>query len=384
MKRKLLIGILSFLVLASAQAFADIPGETASGTDIAATGTMCSLNFTDSGHTTMPTVNVPTIDIIVASMYGWDFLANLPDWNYTTAGKPLTYMYIVTNEGNVTNGNYGAALNMSPGGATGFTGIGWSVAYTSDANASGGTPGNLTSAYPQNTAGWDSPQNYANGESRRIWITVTPSSLNSQSPDGSYLMITMEAGSGLGVSSGYGYYFGANSITYGGTRDATDITYTCIQTSVMNLSRSAIVDAPITANGKYTGGAHDAVPGAVITYTIMTSNDGSANALSNIIIDKVPANTWICHVGAYSGNQSTVPNVNITAAQPNAWGWTAYYTTSSSPNMTFGYIGTDWTTISAVPVDLHTRSDIKYVKWEKPTVTSTEDARTLTWGVTIR
>jgi hypothetical protein len=371
MKKILLLGILAALILFPAAVFADNPLDTASGVLITAEGRFCTLSYTDSGSILKPTAEATTITIAVLPMYGFDGLTTTPTLQATTPGTARTYNYTITNEGNNSD-TFGLKYTVT---YTGCAGTGWLVEICRASD-------NFVLANTQNTIGV-SP---SVGEDANwgFYVRVTPSSVPTNAPNGSFATVTVTATTAARPA---GEYYGANGITYGGTSEASNTTITTIETSVMTMTRVATVDAPRTAGGKYTGGAHDAVPGAVITYTITTSNEGSANALS---VDKVPSNTWIAHVNEGT-SWGTVPNVTITAPSPDATGWTAYYTTAASPNFTYGYIGgTQWVTIAAVgavaPTDMTATSHTfdTYVKFEKAIVTATEDTRKLNWGVTIR
>jgi hypothetical protein len=385
MKTKLLLVIILLVALVAGRAFADVPLETAAGVIITADGTACNLNYTDGGGVSNPQVTTTSINTVVAAMYGFDLLANLPDWNYTTAGKGLTYNYIVTNESN-TYSPCSVKYYVTPIGPSGFNGTNWTVSITEEGGYSylsytGPFSGTYTSLAHSLTNGANQNKNMRDN----VYLNVTPSSNASESPDGSYLVVTLEVYASLTPA---GVYFGANSITYGGTSDSTDLTDTCIHTSVMTMTRVTTVDAPRTASGQYTGGAHDAVPGAVVTFTMSVSDEGSVSAQNVQIIDKVPyvggsMTTWLCHVGAGLGFQGSVPNVTITAPSPDATGWRSYYSIYSTPMTDYGYIGPQWVTVDAWPAYINS-SQAMWVKFEKDTVTPAEGTKKINWGVTIR
>jgi uncharacterized repeat protein (TIGR01451 family) len=379
-----LFALIFILVCAFASvSFADIPNETTAGTVITADGTACSLKFTDLSNSPKSTVIVGTKEVVVAAMYGWDVIENLPDLTYTTPSQPLMFTYIITNEGNSGDSWYVGGWVFATG-AAGFVGTGW-VSYVSIEGSTGqwnsyagGTPTQYS--LPSNTF----MPTMTKGQTLKVYQLIFPSTVEGQSPDGAILNITTES---VSYNTPIGVYYGADGIAYGGVFISTDETAACIQTSKMSLTRIATVDAPKTASGKFTGDAHAAVPGAVITFTIITSNDGSSNATKVCIIDKVPAQTLAAHMGATG--TTTIPNVNITAAAPNASGWNYYYSTQSSPSFTYDAI-TGWTTIAALPKSLTVESgsgatsNVTYVRFDKLTVLPTEDAKTFTWGVTIR
>jgi uncharacterized repeat protein (TIGR01451 family) len=369
MKKALLLVIVALMFIPVA-AFADNPLDSQYSPNrvvITAEGFQNVLRYTDTGNATKDAIMTSTIEVKVDPMYGFDALANLTDLNKTTPTIPLTYVYLITNEGNATD-TIRVRMNI-----TLVSGANWTYKVTEEGNATSivtanGTWGNLTALGEDST--------------RLIYLTVTPSILQSESSNGAYAVVTLEANT---QSTPAGVYYGANGFVYGGTFEATDLTITSIETSVMNMTRVATVDAPKGATGKFTGDAHAAVPGAVITYTITVSNEGGSDAKNVSIVDKVPpVNTTAAHVGATASEIGT--NVTITAAGDNAIGWTAYFSSIASPNLTAFGPGTDWTTIGATPVTrtLTLDANVSYVKWEKVTVQPTEDAKTLTWGVTIR
>ena len=383
-----------FVFLLCSYSFAFAPNETPAGTDIYSDKYTNTLIYTDPVGTLKPTAYSFTIETFVASIFGFDAVANLPDWNYTTPGVPITYVYYVTSESNTSN-YYDAngRLGYNVGGVAGFNGAGWSIKCSTEVNA--GFTQNLSNVPPPNVMFGIDPDPYAYaGQTRRLYVTVYPSSLESQSPDGSYVAATTEVWQAGGLSP-YGIYLGANGYSYGGYDGQYDtpgdLTFTCIHTSVMQMSRTATIDAPIiytsNANAQLGGNhSHDGVPGAVITFVITYSNTSSAVAKNILVMDKVPASTEAAHVNAYYTSQAGLPNVTITASAPNAPAtWAAYYSTSATPGQGYGNL-TGWVTINAnlAPSSFATGSGIKYIKWEKSLVPTGEANKTLNWGVTIR
>lgn len=360
MKKALLLAFVAALLLSPVVAFADNL-DTVTGTPITAEGQNNFMRYTDAGGAPKDIVSTESITTVVMPMYGFGGLFD-PDPSHqqvTTPGVPKTYTYVISNEGNDSD-TYTLSTHVTQmAGATG-----WTIAIL---NSDGITP---MSSIGLSEDGSDN-----------ILVKVTPGSLPSQAPNGSYVVVTLEAST---AKTPVGVYLGANGISYGGTSDAINATVTTIETSVMTLSRTATVDAPTTyiSNG---GGAHDAVPGAVITYTIMVSNEGSSYANNVIIVDKVPTSTEAAHMGATAAGQDGLTHVTITVPQVNpAAGWSAYFSTLDSPDTTYG-APSGWTSITAVPTSFATGSGITYVKYEKQTVEAvTEMAKTLTWGVMIR
>jgi uncharacterized repeat protein (TIGR01451 family) len=381
--KKLFVLMAVLLFTLSAKVYADNPNDTPWNTTITADGSSCTLKYTDNSNSQKTNLFTATIETLVAPMYGFDYIENLTDWNYLAPADAIAYTHRLTIEGNANDQSVNFRLNVTATGAAGFDGTGWMMMVTYE--GSGGWLGPLYGPYSPQYSGTLPNTVFDEDSSMSFTVRVFPSSDPAQSPDGASLVVTLEVYYN-GVTPA-GTYYGANWLKYGGTFESSDMFVTCIKTSVMQLTRIATVDAPKTASGKFTGDAHAAVPGAVITYTMIVSNDGSGNATNVTIIDKVPAKTLAAHVGATG--TATIPNVNITAAAPNAVGWNSYYSTQASPSLTYGDI-TGWTTIAALPKSLTVEagsgatSNVTYVRFDKLTVLPTEDAKTLTWGVTIR
>ncbi len=188
-----------------------------------------------------------------------------------------------------------------------------------------------------------------------------------------------------------GQYTGANGLTYGGTSEVISVSTYSISKPVMVVTRTSTVDAPKSAVG-YAGDSHDAVPGSCITYTIDYSNTGNESAYDVILVNKLPNNTTLGHFN----EDSDTSYVIITASQGAAAGWTISYSTDSSPTTEYGDTG-DWTQIGMLAggaerypgsgvlyFNTSNQFNATYVKWEKPTVATTEDNKTLTWGAIIR
>jgi uncharacterized repeat protein (TIGR01451 family) len=189
------------------------------------------------------------------------------------------------------------------------------------------------------------------------------------------------------ASTPVGQYTGANGLTYGGVGSSSNILYYSILKPVLTLTRTSTVDAPIVNNPVgYTGGIHDAVPGSIITYSLSSSNTGNISAESVIIVDMVPANTYLAHVNV-SGSTT---NVNITPSAGTG-GWTVSYSTLDNPNKSYG-VTTGWTLLGSSPPypsssTTYSYSDGPYnAKWLKFEMVSfqAETAHSITWGATIR
>jgi uncharacterized repeat protein (TIGR01451 family) len=216
-------------------------------------------------------------------------------------------------------------------------------------------------------------------------VKVNP--LVANSPDGSYIEVftTFET-----TSTPAGTYEGANSLWYGGTSEARDYSKYLVEAPEIVMSRVSTSDAPAA----YTGNDRDYVPGAVVTFTITYTNEGSGAAREVILIDKIPtldgtSGTNLAHVNG-SGNHG---NVVLTSANGTATGWTVSYSTITNPAMTYGATA-DWSSIGTVTGNQYPSAsglyetgsseyDAVWIKWEKSTVEAAEDG-TVVWGVTIR
>jgi uncharacterized repeat protein (TIGR01451 family) len=404
MKIKTLVFSLSLIALSSFSAFADNPLDTTAGNIVTAEGTANVMRYTDTGNSTKDAIRTSTIEVIVDAMYGVDPLDSasaVPAVNYVHPGTILTYSYLLTNEGNAAFTPY-VAIRSSKNWYGSLPTAYWQWYITQE--------GDATQYYICNelytSAGFAAKMTTIEEDAtRKIYLNVVIQNIQNQTTlTGNYLSLTLEVFNNFQTMPSlqpYGLYYGANGYQYAaGTLEGVDgldggiyVAHGCvmisIETSAMTISRVATVDSPKAAGGKFTGDPHAAVPGAIITYTIMTSNEGNGDAKNVVIIDKVPLvggafATNLCHIGAGAGSQGTIPNVNITALPPTATGWHAYYSSYFAPMTDYGYIGSQWITADSWPVDLHTDTSAMWVKFEKATLSATEDAKTLTWGVTIR
>jgi len=368
MKKIFFLALVIGLLLTPGIAFA-VASDTRTGTGITAEGTLNMMTYTDLKGAAKPPVSSETLTTWVTSEYG---LAAFPDRSDQFISPPETayYYYSLTSEGN-NDDTYTVTCEISFGG--GITGTFWYV--TVEGGTDGVTYGTVLANLDSVTKEYQAAKPVTEDQIYYYRITVKPYDNLTYSPDGAFVLVTFE---GSTAKIPVGYYTGANGNSYGGLASSSDATVTQISTAKMVMSRVATVDAPV----KFTGGTHEAVPGAIITYTIMTSNEGSVPAQNVIIVDKVPNNTSGECVGCGSGKQDGVTNVGITAAPPNATGWSASTTTEASPNKTYGAAG--WTLVTFEAAGPYTiGSDVKWIKFEKQTVEASEDRKTLTWGVVI-
>jgi uncharacterized repeat protein (TIGR01451 family) len=359
MKKALLFAFMAALLLVPTVAFA-LDSDTASGVLITAPGTENLLQYKDVGMVLQPTAESSTITVEVTAMYG--LREPLADYGtvVTTAGLVKTYDYIITNEGNNSSTfTISVDATLSNGANT------WTVELYDGSNL-------LVSR--TSTGVISTTEVLTEDEDRLLTVKVTPNSDPTKSPNGSYTTAVFRAST---ANTPVGYYLGANANQYGGAASASDSAITTIESSVMTITRTATVDSP-TAYITNGGGAHDAVPGAVITYKINYNNTGASSAESVIIIDKVPNDTTAGHMMGASG---TLTNVTITSLPTSSTGYSVYYSTSATPSRDYGN-ATGWTSTS-VGTDLHGISGITYVKFEKASVAVAE-TKDLTWGVIIK
>jgi uncharacterized repeat protein (TIGR01451 family) len=354
MKKLLLIGFAAVLLLVPVASFA-VGTDTASGTLITAEGGNNVLNYKDLGGNTMPTASTTTIETTVTAMYGIAFpsIADPGDQS-TDPNVAVYYIYRVRNDGNNSD-----VIKLTTGdfGYTGTQGTDWAKVFILDINNNGTRNTEDTLEVTELSVTEDAD--------RYFFLKITPSTNAKAASTGS---VTTTASTENGP---VGIYTGANSNSYGGLLSDTDETITTIKAPSLTMTRVATVDAPTA----YTGDVHDAVPGAVITYTINYINGGATSAESVIIVDKVPNDVTGLHIGS-----NEAANVDITAVLPTAGGWKAYYSIATT-HFTYGYIGTEWVTVETGTYVISTSST--YVKWEKASVPAAEN-KTLTWGVVIK
>jgi uncharacterized repeat protein (TIGR01451 family) len=374
------IGILGFVFLllgsvAEAQSFTATgnPGDTAAGVVITAEASDQTLNYTDINGNPKPEVTPASdIEITVLPVYGFS-TADLPDMS-------LFVEEVVTNEGYVTNeGNVSDTYTIYYSCNFDNDGAGtWTVNIRKVSDDS--LIGTLTSGSPSTNESVPVAEDSHYG----YYHEVTGPSSALGAP-GDYIVVTTSRET---TSTPTGEYTGANGLTYAGLGYQSDDTTYSIDKPLLVITRTSTVDAPV-AGGAYSGGDHDKVPGSVITYTLTYSNEGNVAANNVILIDKIPANTNLAHF-----NQDGGTYVVITAAEGTGT-WEASYSTVGSPNTDYGNTG-DWTFVGTVEPgtsfpagDLYEYTDgavftATWVKWEKSSIPTDEDNKTLTWGVTIR
>ncbi|MFA4906282.1 MAG: hypothetical protein WC645_07240 [Candidatus Margulisiibacteriota bacterium] len=352
------------------------PDDTLSGTVITALATQETLDYSDvNGNAkTQVTPSTGNINITVLPVYGFSAGA-LADRNLYK-GQTVTNYAGITNEGNASD-NYTLTFagNFTAAGAGTWT---INIRRASDNSLLGVlTAGSTTTSEVRSVA--------EDGEFQYYHQITSPSGGDA----GANIVITTTATTG---STPVGQYTGANGLTYGGVGTFTDTATYTIATPLLTLTRTATTDAPKANNPVgYSGGIHDIVPGAIITYTLTYSNTGNSSGESVVLVDKVPPNTNLAHINQ-TGNTT---NVNITVAQGNSSGWAVYYSTQDSPQKDYGN-STGWTSLGTLTTSTTTFPssntyvsgnapwNATWVKWEKQYVDQADDGKTLTWGVTVR
>jgi len=352
--------LLILLVCAAACAQASLrtgnPYDTPTGTPLTAEGAYNPTSY-QNANTTVETLYGATIEATVTTEAGYS-LSSSPDWSsvqYSTPGSAITWNVTVYNEGNTpfTFNMTKSGINYHSSGSSN-----WDAYFTEG----GPHESSINTLVPDNNT-------------ISFSFTISPSPVESESPDGSRGSVTLTTGTGF-TTPGTPYYTGVNTLTYGDHTSAVEYNEVDILAPVMSLLRTQEVDAPMT----YTGGRHDAVPGSVITYTIAYHNIGAASATDVIIVDKVPLNTEGYHINK-TGPQT---DVTIEASQGDASGWSVFYSTTTPTSFAYGNYD-NWTPLGTITTiqSWELPSGATYVKWEKSPVPSTE-SRSLTWGVTIK
>ncbi len=370
------ICLLGFVNMAQAVTFATTgnPTDTATSTNIIAPATIETLAYQALNLTQMPTASAGSdISHIVTSEYGYSGPGAPPDLS-VNPGDIVFHYYAVTNEGNANMPIVFHHLYNKFGG-----GSGWTVEFYLN--------GSLTRTLVAGVISTDATTLNDDLDSLYYYRVVVPG----DAANNASVSITSTVDSASTPVSPTGYT-GANSFTYGGKGTNTDIVNDSVSAPLISLTRSSTIDAPSI----YAGGRRDAVPGAVVTFTMNYNNTGAASAENVVLVDKVPVNTKIAHVNT----TGVTTNVTISAAQGNATGWVVKYSTLDSPSKVYGNTA-DWSFANGGTIGTLTAGNemfpgggatyqtadapynAKWIKWEKLYVAPAEN-KTLTWGVTIR
>lgn len=304
-------------------------------------------------------------------------------------GDTVYHIYIVTNEGNADDDYTIRSHFTQEAGAKNWRVELWG--YDALPPSGGSAVSTLTAC----TVDLQTVTVNDNSDKLFYYKVIVPTSV-SDAPDGSRIMLTCTSETKL---TPVGQYTGGNEFQYGGYADYRDYTTDEVSAPDIKMTRNAIIDAP--TEGAYQGGDNDPVPGAVITYTITYSNEGSGTAYNCIIVDKIPTNSaWstnLAHVNVGTGNNPTRDTVTISVARGTGLIWEVAYSTNSAPSKDYSNTS-DWThlvTIDAVtdyyPVgtDLITHGttgfDAKWIRFRSlSNVAPNTLNQTIVWGVTIR
>ena len=384
--KKILLALLFTLIggvlLFQGLALADT-GDVPSGTIITSEGYENYLDYKDAAFNPKATIYGDTIEATVLAIYGLSGPGTPVD-QFTEPSVAVYYTYQIFNEGNESD-TY--SLSTSSATYNGSYGDAWTFNIIRDDDQDG-VANDSDTITDEVTISEDG--------SAYFFVKVTPSS---NAGDGSWGEVTVTSTTSATPN---GQYTGANANIYGGPAYVDDTSRTNIDAPSLVMSTSTLVDAPNTYTG---GGANEAVPGAVITYTITYTNEGNAEGRDAIIKQKIPlfGTSEAGHVnvtGTKTGDD--LANVTIAAAQSTAVTtevyWHVYYSTFESPTPT-GYDGSNanhgnWVLLGPITSDSVSqwwadstpalpRATTRWLKWEVGTIEAGAD-KMLTFGVIIR
>ena len=371
-------GLIIFQGVAAAQP--NTPTDVPAGTIITAEGYDVYINYKDTALNPKAPIYGTTLEATVLPIYGLSGPGTPAD-QYTEPSVGVYYQYLIYNEGNDSDV---IKLNLGTASYNGSYGDAWTFEIIRDDDQNG---------IADDTDTVTDEVLLSEDGNAYFFVKVTPSA---NAGDGSSGTVQVTASS---ESTPAGEYIGANANIYGGPQYVTDESTTYLNAPVMTFTKTATVDAP----GTYiSGGDHDAVPGAVITYTNTYSNEGNADASSLLIKEEIPifGTTEAAHVNITDTiGAGNIDNVTISAPQSTAYTytsakWTAYYSTFESPSPS-DYSGAgathgDWVLLGILAgngVFYHDptlpRTTTRWIKFENTTVEAGEYG-TLTWGVVIR
>jgi uncharacterized repeat protein (TIGR01451 family) len=369
------VGIALILVApkGSAQSFTATGNDqdNPSGETISILATQETLDYIDANSNASSTQPADNLSYVVSPEYGFSGIGDVTD-QIVVLGELVTHEdWGITNEGN-TDDTYQVTFLYSTTEASN-----WTVEVWENNNGSLVTTLVPETPYVANPPVLDNSDKFYN-------MRVEVPDNEQDAPNNSSILIIVTAETS---NSPYGEYPGGNAYTYAGKNISSDEVSDSLSAPILTLTRVTTIDAPKV----YSGTHYDPVPGAIITFTMTYSNEGSATAESVVLIDKIPDNTHMAHVNT-NGNTT---NVTIEAAAGDATGWTAFYSTLASPDKTYGNTG-DWTLIGTLSAgneefpgsDTTWTSgeatwEATFIKWEKSSIPTTEDTAKLTWGVTI-
>ncbi len=351
------------------------PADTKTGVTVTFPASKNTLYFKNGNATSEATVTSNDLTFIVTTEAGLNltvspaFSTGWGDFDPTTPGVSVPYYFTVVNEGNTDQ-----TFLMTKSGISYSPGAGpWTATFYDGA---------IPTSEIRKTLSEDTDISFT--------LVITPSSVQSESPDGAEGRVTVSGSIVEGYpqvgtltdGNGRPYYEGVQSniteeVDYSSYVTISGMADTGILAPVMTLTRVMTVDAPVL----YTGNHHDPIPGAVITYIITYSNTGAGAAKNVIIVDHIPGSTEAYHINM----TGTQPNVTIEASQGNGSGWSVSYSTLTPPSFTYGNTA-DWTPVGIISTSENwpLPNTATYVKWEKASVAVGEGPKTLTWGVTIQ
>jgi len=416
--RKDLMRIIScvlFLMVIAGGALADPlfhtsgnPGDTPAGTVIRSSTEVNTFDYEDVLSHPRDTVYGATIEITAAAEKGFSTASigiypvplriesigglSAEVYFYLTPGSTEIAASVVTNEGNAP---ITLTVAVSP------------ISY-------GGTPG----ADHWQLGIWEGATDYGLSRTKTISddadysseIRLTPATTEADSPDLSACVFTATVTTEVSNHTGNEFslsppkmlcYTGANDLTYGGLAYAgPNITLSTVEAPVLVISRTMTVDSPSSYEG--WGSVHDFVPGALWTFTITYTNEGSGPASNVMIFDKVPANCVPHKIDV----QNPENHVNVTA--PYMTGEATWYIMVSEddpPDFTTPHSLTLWATEAGwylgatnpyavsppynpntyeCPFNDPTRQNsMKWIKFQAPVVQPGETG-TISWSVYLK
>jgi len=113
-------------------------------------------------------------------------------------------------------------------------------------------------------------------------------------------------------------YTGYNNNLYGGYMSYTYFySATIAGPSLRLVSKASVVDSSGLTGTGYTGGNQDLVPGAKVTYTIVVTNDGSADASTVNITERIPVNTRFYSINA--GDHNSISYIDLSDVVHNTF-----------------------------------------------------------------
>lgn len=254
------IGILLILILACGiQTASQALGVTAN-TDIVDQGSGLVINLKNTSGSDLPVVNGSgDITSNVQAMYGMELTSSLPSDVTTSKNNTITYTYSFDNKSNTT-----IDIDFAEGGFT--------------------NTGNFGTAWSRNTPSNVSGLSIDGSTGSLDYEMVVPNNAQDGSKGIGDISFTLSNGSNFGA------YTGFNGTSYGGIGLQSDtVTTTVTAPDIHVLAKTIKVIYAPTANG-YAGHDNDPVPGSIIEYAIILSNQGSYASTTTNVTETIPAN----------------------------------------------------------------------------------------------